>query len=395
MDFHSTYDDLFAPPDPGLARLSSGELVVFTAADAGALRVNPAVSHQGLEHATAVAATTGQSYPMEMTGLRRLFEPSTFVKSGAEHRPGKQLLSHVMSPRAVSQLRDSLGAEVRRALDEGVERGEIELRSALAEPVVAAFWQAAVGFEPEATQEYVRLSTAITDCFRTWVTQEQLVAADQAAAELVERVPAHLARNAKGGRFPFLNDLIARVGAMDGPDRPADPYAMLAAAMLDGFATLAATQTVLAYSLLDAGVQPADHQADPSFATNAFMEAMRLNSPVAMIVRRAIEDIEHDGLFIPRGTDFIMLWAVSCRDPRAFSDPNQFVLDRGTRTSQFTFGGGPYICGGRNVARIVGETLAAEMASGGFALEFAGEPTLIHDRTGRDVTTLPVRVSKV
>ena len=112
---------------------------------------------------------------------------------------------------------------------------------------------------------------------------------------------------------------------------------------------------------------------------------MRLNSPVAMIVRRAIEDIEHDGLFIPRGTDFIMLWAVSCRDPRAFSDPNQFVLDRGTRTSQFTFGGGPYICGGRNVARIVGETLAAEMANGGFALEFAGEPTLIHDRTGRDV----------
>ena len=190
------------------------------------------------------------------------------------------------------------------------------------------------------------------------MTQEQLLAADQAAAELVERVPAHLARNAKGGRFPFLNDLIARVSAMDGPDRPADPYAMLAAAMLDGFATLAATQTVLAYSLLDAGVQPADHQADPSFATNAFMEAMRLNSPVAMIVRRAIEDIEHDGLFIPRGTDFIMLWAVSCRDPRAFSDPNQFVLDRGTRTNQYTFGGGPYICGGRNVARIVGETLA-------------------------------------
>ena len=217
------------------------------------------------------------------------------------------------------------------------------------------------------------------------MTQEQLLAADQAAAGLVERVPAHLARNAEGGRFPFLNDLIARVSAMDGPDRPADPYAMLAAAMLDGFATLAATQTVLAYSLLDAGVQPADHQADASFATNAFMEAMRLNSPVAMIVRRAIEDIEHDGLFIPRGTDFIMLWAVSCRDPRAFSDPNQFVLDRGTRTSQFTFGGGPYICGGRNVARIVGETLAAEMAHGGFALEFAGEPTLIHDRTGRDV----------
>ena len=226
--------------------------------------MNPAVSHQGLEHATAVAATTGQSYPMEMTGLRRLFEPSTFVKSGAEHRPGKQLLSHVMSPRAVSQLRDSLGAEVRRALDEGVERGEIELRSALAEPVVAAFWQAAVGFEPEATQEYVRLSTTVTDCFRTGVTQEQLLAADQAAAELVERVPAHLARNAKGGRFPFLNDLIARVSAMDGPYRPADPYAMLAAAMLDGFATLAATQTVLAYSLLDAGVQPADHQADPA-----------------------------------------------------------------------------------------------------------------------------------
>jgi cytochrome P450 len=86
------------------------------------------------------------------------------------------------------------------------------------------------------------------------------------------------------------------------------------------------------------------------------METLRLNSPGAMIGRQAIEDIDYDGLSIPHGTDLILLWLVSGRDPKAFANPNEFVLDRGNRADQYSFGGGPYICGGRNVARIVGET---------------------------------------
>lgn len=394
MDFHYTYDDLFARQSEGLMRLSSGELVVYTSADVGVLRANPAVSHQGLDHATAVSATSGEGYPGDMNGLRRLFAPSTFVRSGAEHRPGKQMISQVMSPRAVAALRNDLSSAVRSALDAAIEQGDVEFRTEVAEPVVVSFWRDAIGLDPEHTHEMIRLTADITNLFRTHVTVEDIQAGDDASSVFLETLAAQLKRNARAAEFPLLNDLVWQFASMDPSGRPDSPYEMLAAAMLDGFSTLLATQTLLAYTLLDAGVQPAEHRGDQDFATNAFMETLRLNSPVAMIGRQAIEDIDYDGLWIPKGTDLIFLWLVSGRDPKAFTDPNEFVLDRGNRVGQFSFGGGPYICGGRNVARIVGETLAAELADCGITIELAGEPTLGHDRTGRDVPKLPVRLRR-
>lgn len=138
--------------------------------------------------------------------------------------------------------------------------------------------------------------------------------------------------------------------------------------MFDGFATLASTLGIVANSLVAEGIQPVHYRGDPTFATNAYLESLRLNSPVALISRQAIDDFEYQGTHVPRDTELMMMWLVANNDPSVFADPSSFRLERDNRTQQYSFGGGPYICAGRNVARIVCETMLAEMAHAGITL---------------------------
>ncbi|MFD6063827.1 cytochrome P450 [Rhodococcus wratislaviensis] len=387
-DFYSTYDELFAKRPEGLARLETGEVVAFTNADVGALRTIPAVSHQLLDDFLAPLAAE-----VELDGLKQLFGPSTFVRRAAEHHPGKQLLSHVMSPRAVGGLRENLSAVIRDVLDTALSKDQVEFRTEVAVPILTGFWHDAIGLEPEETLEMMSYGELINPSMHLSPTKDEIILADRACADWMAALPGYLKRGAKTDKYPLLNDLLLQFASM-GPDgRPDDPFMLLAPALLDAFVTLAAVQTVVAHTLLDAEVQPADYRGVRGFAGNAFMETLRLNNPVAMIGRETIEDIEYDGVHLPKGSTLIMLWLVSGRDPAAYSNPNDFVLER-NRATQYSFGGGPYICGGRNVARIVGETLLAEMAEGKITLERTGEATVGGDQAGRDVVALPVRLAR-
>lgn len=388
MDFHATYDELFARPYQGLMRLSTGEVVAYTNADVGALRATPGVTHHDLD-ANMLA------YPPEidMSGFRDFFAPTSFVRTGVPHTGSKHILSHVMSPRGMARLREGLSGAIREVLVEAAAKGDIEFKQEVAHVITHRFWEQVLGLTPEETEEMLRITADMTYAFRYKYTAEQLSGANQAAKEYVSLLQTAMKRNAQTGKYPFLTDMLHSFAVM-GPDgRPDDPYAMVSQALMDGFGTLAGMLTIIVYTLMQAGVQPADYAETPSFAANAFMETMRLNSPVAMIGRVTDRDIEYQGLHIPAGTSILLLWLVSMYDPQIFPDPNSFSLERGNRSKQYLFGGGPYICGGRNLVRLVAETFLAELASLKVRFESRGEATLFHDRSGRDVMALPLRMT--
>ena len=90
--------------------------------------------------------------------------------------------------------------------------------------------------------------------------------------------------------------------------------------------------------------------AQPDLAGGAVNEFLRIDSPVQMTVRIAVEELELGGQRIPRGDSVINLLAAANHDPRVFDNPA--VLDIGRDPNQhLAFGGGIHHCLGAALAR--------------------------------------------
>lgn len=104
--------------------------------------------------------------------------------------------------------------------------------------------------------------------------------------------------------------------------------------------------------------------------TNAVVqEAMRLYPPAWAIGREAIEDVEIQGTFVPKGTQiFLPPWVVH-RDPRWYKSPNKFLPERWMekpvsmrhRFEWMPFGGGARICVGNHFAMMEANLLLATL----------------------------------
>ncbi len=92
-------------------------------------------------------------------------------------------------------------------------------------------------------------------------------------------------------------------------------------------------------------------RADPRLIGNFIEELMRFDSPVQVLWRRALEDVEIQGTTIPKDGIVQLQWAAANRDPRKFPDPDSFDTHRDNARQHLAFGHGPHLCIGNQLAR--------------------------------------------
>ncbi|MBC6450932.1 cytochrome P450 family protein [Actinokineospora xionganensis] len=83
-------------------------------------------------------------------------------------------------------------------------------------------------------------------------------------------------------------------------------------------------------------------------------EILRVQSPLASLpLRYAAEDIELDGVTIPKGDPILINYAAVGRDPELHADsPEEFDIQREDK-AHLSFGHGPHYCLGAGIARLV------------------------------------------
>jgi cytochrome P450 len=99
-------------------------------------------------------------------------------------------------------------------------------------------------------------------------------------------------------------------------------------------------------------------------------ESLRLYPPAYVVGRQAVNDCEIGGYFVPACMQMFMPTWVVHRDPRFFSDPNEFKPERWTpefistlpKYAYFPFGGGPRVCIGNTFAMMEVVLLLATIA---------------------------------
>ena len=111
-------------------------------------------------------------------------------------------------------------------------------------------------------------------------------------------------------------------------------------------------------------------------------ETLRVQSPLAHLpLRYAVEDVELDGVTIPKGDPILVNYSAVGRDPGLHGDDaSRFDVTREDK-EHLSFGLGPHYCLGAGVARLVAET--------GLSRLFARFPRLELDVPAEELSPLP------
>jgi cytochrome P450 len=90
--------------------------------------------------------------------------------------------------------------------------------------------------------------------------------------------------------------------------------------------------------------------AEPELMPVAIEELLRAYSPVTM-ARIVVDDIDFQGCPMKAGDRVLMNFPAANRDPEAFPDPDQVIIDREINR-HVAFGAGIHRCAGSNLARM-------------------------------------------
>ncbi|WP_199431175.1 cytochrome P450 [Qaidamihabitans albus] len=129
----------------------------------------------------------------------------------------------------------------------------------------------------------------------------------------------------------------------------------------------------------------------PDLIPSAVEEQLRFGTPIQGFYRTALQDYEVESATIPRGGRVLLLFAAANRDPRQFTDPDSFVVERNP-TSHVSFGYGVHMCLGAQLARMEGQAVLRELVGRAGRIEITGKPVWKPNSTLRGLDELPVRL---
>ena len=132
-----------------------------------------------------------------------------------------------------------------------------------------------------------------------------------------------------------------------------------------GHGTVAAALGIVIRCLAEDVELQARLRSEPELIEPAIWEILRTDGPLVSNTRTATRDVEIGGRAIHAGGRISLMWMSANRDPAAFTDPEQVILDRGT-DDNLLFGAGIHRCLGESLAmlnvRVAVEELLQQIA---------------------------------
>ncbi|MEE1736274.1 cytochrome P450 [Streptomyces sp. BE147] len=273
---------------------------------------------------------------------------------GKNHVRLRKLVGKAFTPRRTEAFRPRVEELTKQLLDALETAGPdevVDLRERFAYPLPARLVADLIGMEEEARAKTAKVIDAMVD---TTVTPEQ-------------------AQAVLAGWRGAMADLIADKRREPGEDITSD---LVAARDEDGTALSEEELADTIFAILGAGSETTINFFDNAITAllsdpaqlelirsgratwdDVIDETLRVESPLAHLpLRYAAEDIELDGVTIPRGDPILVNYSAVGRDPELHPDnPGTFDLTRPDK-AHLSFGVGPHYCLGAGIARLVATT---------------------------------------
>ncbi|MPY55915.1 cytochrome P450 [Streptomyces spongiae] len=385
-----------------LLRGPENSLVVLRNRDARALAANPQVGNMPAEilfwMATEMDLGSGpvtKPEPEQTAGFDRFLRNQVFTSNPPLHQPNRNILARQLMPRNIlpfAPLAERLAQEL---VEEALERQQIDFVHEFAGRYATRFWAGQLGMTRDEATHVQALMEEMNLTFLLTRSPEQSEQMFSGVDTYMDVVGEAVRRAWAKGDNELLHAMAADLAKLDIEGKPEDIGTFVAANFFDGFHTVAVALVNVFFRLLGNSAAHARVRAEPSLVTNAFHEGTRLESPLMVSQRLALQDIEYEGVFIPAGTPVVMVWAAANRDPEVFTDPDDYHLDRPVQHGT-TFGGGAHLCPGRNAARMLTEIALTTLTAPDLDVALVDhEHAWVPNSLMRHLTELPVTVRRV
>ncbi|MGJ5897872.1 cytochrome P450 [Streptomyces niveiscabiei] len=267
-----------------------------------------------------------------------------------DHTRIRRLVSKAFTPRTVEQLKPYVTKLAGELVDQLVERGGGDLLADVAEPLPVAVIAEMLGI-PEGDRAPLRpWSAAICGMYELNPSEETAAEAVRASVEFSDYLRELIAERRNSPGDDLMSGLIA---AHDEGDRLTEQEMISTAVLLLNAGHEATVNaTVNGWNaLFDNPGQLAELRADHSLIPGAVEELMRYDTPLQLFERWVLDDIEIDGVTVPRGAEVALLFGSANHDPAVFDHPERLDLRR-TDNPHISFSAGIHYCIGAPLARI-------------------------------------------
>ncbi|MER6557811.1 cytochrome P450 [Streptomyces sp. NPDC001027] len=296
--------------------------------------------------------------PAEQEPFHTLNDHGMLDLEPPDHTRIRRLVSKAFTPRTVERLKPYVHRLAGELVDGLARAGGGDLLSDVAEPLPVAVIAEMLGI-PEADRGPLRpWSADICGMYELNPSQETAAKAVRASVEFTAYLRELIAERRKEPGDDLISGLIA---AHDEGDRLTEQEMISTAVLLLNAgheATVNATVNGW-WALFRNPDQLAALRADHSLAPSAVEELMRYDTPLQLFERWVLDDIEIDGVTVPRGAEIAMLFGSANHDPAVFADPGRLDLTRADNP-HISFSAGIHYCIGAPLARI---ELAASMTA--------------------------------
>jgi cytochrome P450 len=284
-----------------------------------------------------------------------------------KHKAHRALLMRLLTPSRLRENEEFMWARADRQIDEFIARGTCEFVSEFAAPFTLYVIADLLGV-PESDQEWFR--EVLQGGHRQQDAAIGSTKSDSLGRSplefLYERFTAYVEDRRKEPR----SDVITGLATATFPDGSLPEVIDVVRIATNLFGAGQETTVRLlgaAFQLI--GERPELQQAlrdKPERIPDFVEECLRFESPVKGDFRLARRATTVGGIDIPAGSTLMLVNGAANRDPRHFSDPAEFQLERSNARTNLAFGRGIHSCPGgplaRTEARVTIERLLARMA---------------------------------
>lgn len=266
---------------------------------------------------------------------------------GDDHSRLRRLLMPAFRNKTIAAMRPRFQALADELVDGFVERGEVEFVSEFAEPYSARIICVLLGLPEEEWPQVARWADDLGASFSINVGAEvpRIEAALNGLHDHLDAVVADRQANPR-------DDLVTTLLNAQETEGRLTRHELGVALVFLAFAGMETTRNQLGLALQTLLAHPDQWRLlgeRPDLGGQAVEEVMRVNPTVTWVTREAVEDVDYQGLHIPRGGIVQMLSHASGTDPRAVPDPSFDITQ--VRTPHLGFGSGVHHCLGHFVAR--------------------------------------------
>jgi cytochrome P450 len=283
----------------------------------------------------------------------------SFHNRGETRRRLRVPITTLMGPEGSERFRTDIKHVVNLTFDEIVRNAPVDLIAELCDRIpsrVYCYWINA----PMEDAEFVSRTSHIVQQVHTR-NPETTAEVARGFEELLDYVDRRVAIARQSPGDDLLSDLIRATDAGHlSPDELRNWVVKMAEANTDN------SSHQIAIAVIELASRPevwAELGRDPTLVPQALREVMRYHPRSLSTSRETLEDVEMDGVFIPKGEAIFPNIGAAHWNPNYFAEPEKFDIHRPDKPAHLNFGGGIFSCIGRFAVTIEIEEVIAYMVT--------------------------------